>query len=327
MNVLDNKSLESNPAVESLESEPFSHYSVLLTESVDGLAIKPEGIYIDGTFGRGGHSRHILNSLGEKGLLLAIDQDPEAIEFAKQNFTDARFSIQYGSFEHLIDYCLARGWVGKVDGLLLDLGVSSPQLDDAERGFSFMREGPLDMRMNPQAGLSAKEWLAEVDESTLKLVLQNYGEERFSGRIAREIKEASALGALNTTTDLANLVKRVSPKTEKNKHPATRTFQAIRIAVNHELDVLKKVLEAAVTILAPGGRLSVISFHSLEDRIVKVFMRDQSMIKDLFPDSPILIEVVEPVLKRVGKPVFPTAEECRQNPRSRSAVLRIAEKI
>ncbi|WP_029408027.1 16S rRNA (cytosine(1402)-N(4))-methyltransferase RsmH [Thiomicrorhabdus sp. Milos-T2] len=312
---------------DSYQNSQETHFSVLLNESLDGLDIKPDGVYIDGTFGRGGHSRALLSRLGEKGRLIAIDQDPEAIEYANQNIKDGRFEIQYGSFEEVTRYCEARGLVGKVDGLLLDLGVSSPQLDDAERGFSFMREGPLDMRMNPEEGLSAKAWLKQVDEKTLKLVLQNYGEERFSGRIAREIKEASERDELQTTLDLANLVKRVSPKTEKNKHPATRTFQAIRIAVNRELDVLKNVLESAVEILAPGGRLSVISFHSLEDRIVKVFIRDQSKIKDLFPDSPIQLEVIEPVIKKVGKPIFPSKEECKQNSRSRSAVLRIAEKL
>ena len=315
--------LEQGSELDSQET----HFSVLLNESLDGLNIKPDGIYIDGTFGRGGHSRALLKRLGENGRLIAIDQDPEAIEYANTHIKDKRFEIQYGSFEDVKTFCEARGLVGKVDGLLLDLGVSSPQLDDADRGFSFMREGPLDMRMNPKEGLSAKDWLKQVDEKTLKLVLQNYGEERFSGRIAREIKEASERDELQTTLDLANLIKQVSPKTEKNKHPATRTFQAIRIAVNRELDVLKNVLESAVEILAPGGRLSVISFHSLEDRIVKVFIRDQSMIKDLFPDSPILIEVIEPVLKKVGKPIFPSTEECKQNSRSRSAVLRIAEKL
>ncbi|WP_178863190.1 16S rRNA (cytosine(1402)-N(4))-methyltransferase RsmH [Thiomicrorhabdus cannonii] len=303
------------------------HFSVLLNESLEGLHIRPDGVYIDGTFGRGGHSRAILQQLGEKGRLLAIDQDPQAIEYANIHIQDARFEIQHGSFEQVAEFCAARGLTGKVDGLLLDLGVSSPQLDDAERGFSFMREGPLDMRMNPQAGLSAREWLQQVEEATLVKVLKQYGEERFAGRIARAIKEASVQDALKTTLDLAELVRRVSPKTEKNKHPATRTFQAIRIAVNRELDVLKNVLEAALEVLAPGGRLVVISFHSLEDRIVKQFMRDQSTMKDLFPDSPVQIEVIEPVLKRVGKPVFPSEEECRLNSRSRSAVLRIAERL
>jgi len=268
-----------------------------------------------------------LNELGEQGRLLAIDQDPEAIRYADANFDDPRFEIQHGSFEALQQYCEARDWVGKIDGILIDLGVSSPQLDEAERGFSFMRSGPLDMRMNPQTGLSAKEWLAQVDEKTLAQVLKQYGEERFSGRIARHIKEAVQEQKLQTTLDLAQVVTKASPKTEKHKHPATRTFQAIRIAVNRELDVLKTVLEASVAVLKTGGRLSVISFHSLEDRIVKQFIRDQSRIKDLFPDSPIQLEVIEPVIKKVGKPVFPSKEECQENPRSRSAVLRIAERI
>lgn len=307
--------------------QAFSHYSVLLKESIEALDIKPDGIYVDGTFGRGGHSGRILANLGQGGRLIAIDQDPEAIAYANEHIQDARFEIQHGSFESLKNYCEARDIVGKVDGVLLDLGVSSPQLDDAQRGFSFMREGPLDMRMNPETGQSAREWLEAVDEKTLKLVLQNYGEERFSGRIARSIKEEIVAGKLHTTLELAELVKRVSPKVDKHKHPATRTFQAIRIAVNRELDVLKTVLTAAMDVLKPGGKLVVISFHSLEDRIVKVFIRDQSKIKDLFPDSPIPIEIVEPALRKVGKPIFPSEEECRENARSRSAVLRIAEKI
>ncbi len=307
--------------------ENASHFSVMLAESVEGLAIRPDGIYIDCTFGRGGHSRAILDKLGPNGCLMAIDQDPEAVQYARQHFDDERFQMQYGSFEGLVPYCEQRNWLGKVDGILIDLGVSSPQLDQAERGFSFMRSGPLDMRMNPETGLSARDWLKQVDEKTLAQVLRQYGEEKFSGRIARHIKEAVAADGLHTTTELAELVSKVTPKKDKHKHPATRTFQAIRIAVNRELDVLKTVLEASVEVLAPHGRLSVISFHSLEDRIVKQFIRDQSRIRDLFPDSPVQLEVVEPVLKKVGKPIFPTEEECKENPRSRSAVLRIAERI
>jgi len=299
----------------------------MLQEAVAGLGVSGEGIYIDCTFGRGGHSRIILSQLNKNGHLLAIDQDPEAVAYAKQAFLEPQFEIQQGSFEALEAYCADRGWLGQVDGILIDLGVSSPQLDEAERGFSFMRSGPLDMRMNPQSGLSAKEWLMQTDEKTLAQVIRQYGEEKFSGRIARHIKEAIAAGVLNTTLDLANIVKKASPKTEKHKHPATRTFQAIRIAVNRELDVLKTVLEASVRVLKPGGRLSVISFHSLEDRIVKQFIRDQSRLKDLFPDSPIELEVVKPVLKKIGKPIFPTSKECEENPRSRSAVLRIAERL
>lgn len=310
-----------------MEESQSIHYSVLLNESIEALNIKPDGIYIDGTFGRGGHSRVILQKLGPQGRLIGIDQDPQAVEYAKTHFDDPRFEIQRGSFDKVQEYCEARGLLGKIDGLLLDLGVSSPQLDEAERGFSFMRSGPLDMRMNPEEGVSAKEWLKQVDEKTLARVLKQYGEERFAGRIARVIKEASEKDQLHTTLDLAEVVKKAAPKTEKNKHPATRTFQAIRIAVNRELDVLKNVLQAAVEILAPEGRLAVISFHSLEDRIVKQFIRDQSTIRDLFPDSPIQLEVIEPVLKKIGKPIFPTDEECRLNSRSRSAVLRIAERL
>lgn len=304
-----------------------SHYSVLLKESIDGLNIQPDGIYIDGTFGRGGHSRVILERLGAQGRLIAIDQDPDAVEFAKLNFQDPRFEIVHDSFENLDLICEQRDLIGKIDGVLLDLGVSSPQLDEAERGFSFMRDGPLDMRMNPGQGMSAKDWLMETDEKTLAEVLKNYGEERFAYRIARAVVNDARLGLINTTKDLADLIGRVTPTKEKKKHPATRSFQAIRIHVNRELDVLKTVLDAAIKVLAPKGRLSVISFHSLEDRIVKHYMRDQSRVKDLYPGLPILITEGEPVLKILGKPVFPTKQECELNPRSRSAVLRIAEHL
>lgn len=307
-------------------TEPTAHYSVLLQESIAGLAIQAEGLYIDGTFGRGGHSGEILKHL-TTGQLLAIDQDPEAIAYANTHFQQPNFRIQAGSFENLEQYCDALGWTGKVQGILLDLGVSSPQLDDASRGFSFMHDGPLDMRMNSESGQSALQWLQAVEEKTLSQVLRQYGDEKYSGRIARVIKEAIAENSLHTTLELADLVRKASPKVDKHKHPATRTFQAIRIAVNRELDVLHKVLAAAVTVLASGGRLSVISFHSLEDRIVKQFMRDQSSVRDLFPDSPVQLAVSEPVLKRVGKPIFPSEEENAQNSRSRSAVLRIAEKL
>lgn len=303
------------------------HFPVLLSESVAGLKIKPDGVYIDGTFGRGGHSQLILQNLGPKGRLIGIDQDPQAVAFATQNISDPRFEMVHSSFADLVNICESRGLLGKVDGLLLDLGVSSPQLDEAERGFSFMREGPLDMRMNPLQGQSAKEWLQEVDESTLASVLRNYGEERFAFKIARAVSHDSRQGLVNTTRDLAELIARVAPSKERHKHPATRSFQAIRIHINRELDVLKTVLEAALQVLAPQGRLSVISFHSLEDRIVKHFMRDQSKVKDLFPGLPILIAGSVPMLKVVDKACFPTDEECALNPRSRSAVLRVAERL
>ena len=302
------------------------HYSVLLNESLEGLAIKPDGIYIDCTFGRGGHSKALLQKLGESGRLIAIDQDPQAIEYARTAIQDARFEMIHASFAELYPLCLARELLGKIDGVLLDLGVSSPQLDEAARGFSFMRDGPLDMRMNPTQGQSAKEWLQQVEESELASVLKNYGEERFAYKIARAVCHDARKGLIQSTRDLAELIERVVPVKDKHKHPATRSFQAIRIHINQELDVLKRVLEASVQVLAPGGRLSVISFHSLEDRIVKQFMRDQSRVKDLFPGLPILITEGEVRLKLIGKAIFPSEKECAENPRSRSAVLRVAER-
>lgn len=309
-----------------MTSQP-EHFSVLLNESLAGLAIKSDGFYIDGTFGRGGHSQAILKQLGPNGRLVAFDQDPQAVEYAKNTINDARFKMVYASFADLLSVAEQAGWIEQVDGMLLDLGVSSPQLDDAERGFSFMREGPLDMRMNPAQGLSAKDWLIATDEEQLAKVLKHFGEERFAYKIARAVSHDAKAGLLSTTKDLADLVARVVPKKDKHKHPATRTFQAIRIAVNGELDALKLVLDASLAVLAPSGRLSVISFHSLEDRIVKQFIRDQSQVKDLFPDLPVLLATTEAKLKRIGKAIFPTAQECSLNVRSRSAVLRIAEKI
>lgn len=305
----------------------MSHFSVLLNESLEGLNIKPNGVYIDGTFGRGGHSCALLQKLGEQGRLIAIDQDPQAIAHAQQTITDPRFTIVHQSFAEIEQVAKEQGVWGQVDGILLDLGVSSPQLDEAHRGFSFMREGPLDMRMNPTQGLSAQQWLQQVDEKTLAGVLKNYGEERFAYKIARAVCHDARLGLINTTRDLAELIERVIPKKEKHKHPATRSFQAIRIFINDELEALNKVLQASLNVLAPKGRLSVISFHSLEDRMVKHFIRDQSRVKDLFPGLPVLIETSEPLLKKVGKPIFPSEQECKQNPRSRSAVLRIAERV
>lgn len=310
-----------------IENQASPHYSVLLEESIAGLNIQPNGTYIDGTFGRGGHSKEILKQLGEKGRLIAIDQDPDAVSFAKQAIQDERFEIVHASFADLEPICEARGLSGKINGLLLDLGVSSPQLDEAERGFSFMREGPLDMRMNPSQGQSAKDWLQEVEPAELAAVLKNYGEERFAFKIARALSHDARQGLINTTRDLAEMIGRVAPTKEKHKHPATRSFQAIRIHINRELEVLKTVLEASLKVLAPQGRLSVISFHSLEDRIVKHFMRDQSSVKDLFPGLPVLVAGSEPVLKVVAKPVFPSEQECAENPRSRSAVLRVAEHL
>jgi len=304
-----------------------AHYPVMLQESLEALAIRPDGRYVDGTFGRGGHSRAILERLGADGHLLAIDQDPEAVAAGRAGIRDPRFEIEHGSFAELARFVAAREWAGKVDGILLDLGVSSPQLDTPQRGFSFLREGPLDMRMNPTTGVSALQWLQRVDEKTLAEVIRRYGEERFAGRIARAIKKALAEDRLRTTLDLAEVVSGAVPRKETHKHPATRTFQAIRIAVNGELDALERVLEQAESVLAPGGRLVVISFHSLEDRIVKRFIRAHSRVRDLYPESPVPVAYSEPTLRAVGKAHFPSKEECARNIRSRSAVMRVAEKI
>lgn len=302
------------------------HYAVMKDEAVDALAIQPDGLYIDGTFGRGGHSQAILQKLGPKGRLLAIDQDPEAIAWAEREIDDPRFEIVHGNFAELAEIAASKQWLGQVDGILLDVGVSSPQLDQAERGFSFLREGPLDMRMNPEVGLDARSWLKQVDQKTLEKVLRQYGEERFAGRIARKIKEALAENRLWSTTELAQLVAEAVPRKERNKHPATRAFQAIRIAVNRELEALQAALKQSVDVLKPGGRLVVISFHSLEDRLVKRFMRHQSNLLAM-QGLPGFEEQAKPKLKPLGKPRFPSEAELAENPRSRSAVMRVAERI
>ena len=307
----------------------MEHRPVLLTEVLDSLQIRSEGIYLDGTFGRGGHSAQILAQLGEGGRLLATDKDPRAIEIAQQRFgNDERFTIVRGSFTMLGAEAKQRGWDGKVDGILLDLGVSSPQLDDAGRGFSFMNDGPLDMRMDPESGESAAEWLAHAKESEIAEVLKEYGEERFAKRIARAIvKLREEGGALTTTAQLAKVVSEANPKWERDKHPATRSFQAIRIYVNRELDDLDDFLEQAVELLAPGGRLAVISFHSLEDRRVKQFIRKEAKGDDFPPDLPVLDSQLKRRLKTVGKAIKAGKAELAENPRARSAVLRVAEKV
>lgn len=306
------------------------HITVLLDEAVDGLAIKPDGIYVDGTFGRGGHSRHILSKLGEQGRLIAIDRDPRAIAVAEQlKEQDKRFDIVHGPFSGLAEYIKEMGLQGKIDGVLLDLGVSSPQLDDAERGFSFMRDGPLDMRMDPTSGISAADWLAKADVDDIGWVLKTFGEEKFAYRIARAIVADREETPFLRTLQLAQLIERVSPKKEKNKHPATRTFQAIRIYINSELEEIHKVLDGALDILAIGGQLSVISFHSLEDRIVKRFIRKQEKGPDYPPGLP-LTEAQMQVgknLKSVGKALKPSSKEIAANPRARSSVLRVAKKL
>lgn len=306
-----------------------SHLSVLLSESVEGLAIKEGGIYIDGTFGRGGHSQAILHKLGSNGHLMAIDKDPEAIEMAQQQFAnDGRFSIKHGSFAQLKEFVEEKGWLGQVDGILLDLGVSSPQIDDAERGFSFKSDGPLDMRMDHSSGVSAAEWLATVEEAELAKVLWVYGEERFSRRIARAVVREREKEPLTTTRQLAELVADAVPKRERGKDPATRSFQAIRIYINRELDDLRDVLEQVMEVLAIGGRVAVISFHSLEDRIVKRYLRGQSR-SDVFPkDLPVMESMIPKAnMKLIGKAIKASKDELAVNVRARSAVLRIAERL
>ncbi len=308
--------------------ENFKHTTVLLDEAVNGLNIREDGIYIDGTFGRGGHSRLILSQLGEKGQLIAIDRDPQAIAAAAE-INDPRFSIVHGPFSALAEYVEERGLTGKIDGVLLDLGVSSPQLDDAERGFSFMRDGPLDMRMDPTRGQSAAEWLMSAEEADIAFVIKTYGEERFGKRIARAIVERNREQPMTRTKELATVIAAAMPVKDKFKHPATRTFQAIRIWINSELEEIDTALKGALSVLAPGGRLSIISFHSLEDRLVKRFMRDQSR----GPQVPAGIPMTESQLKALGGrelktlgKLIPGEVEVNENPRARSSVLRIAER-
>ena len=304
------------------------HRPVLLEQVLEGLQVRPQGRYIDGTFGRGGHSAAILERLDDRGALLVFDKDPEALRVAQERFGgDARVYRQRGTFAGLKAVVAELGWQGKVDGILFDLGVSSPQLDDPERGFSFMKEGPLDMRMDPQTGPGAADWLAQAPEADIVRVLFDYGEERYARRIARAIVRRRGEEAITTTAQLARIIASAVPSKERHKHPATRCFQAIRIFINRELDDLKAGLEQAVEVLAPGGRLAVISFHSLEDRIVKRFMRDESRGRQLPPDLPVVPDGFRPRLRIVGKPVTASAQEIDENPRARSATLRIAERI
>ncbi|MGH8446770.1 MAG: 16S rRNA (cytosine(1402)-N(4))-methyltransferase RsmH [Solimonas sp.] len=290
------------------------HRPVMLDEALAGLTVRGDGVYVDCTFGRGGHSAAILEQLGPQGRLHGLDQDPQAVAHAQERFgADPRFTIHHHNFAELAQVVAAAGIDGRIDGILMDLGVSSPQLDDASRGFSFGKDGPLDMRMNPQAGESAATWLARAEEEEIANVLWQYGDERNSRRIARRIVDTRRETPLATTAQLAALIAAVPGPRSRHIHPATRSFQAIRIYINRELDVLSDALAQAVRVLAPAGRLVVISFHSLEDRIVKRFMRDTAR-SDV------------PMLKLHGKQ-FPGDAESSENPRARSAVLRIAEKL
>lgn len=304
-----------------------AHAPVLLAESLDALAIRADGTYVDATFGRGGHSRALLARLGAAGCLVAVDRDPEAVATARREFAgDARFHIVRGAFADLAT--LVRPLLGerKVDGVLFDLGVSSPQLDDAARGFSFLREGPLDMRMDPDSGESAASWLARVSESDLSRVIADFGEERFARRVARAIVTARAAAPLETTTELANVVASAIPMREPGKHPATRTFQAVRIAVNGELDQLDRGLAQALELLGVGGHMAVISFHSLEDRAVKRFMRRHADGDPMWRGMPEVPAHALPVLSLVGRAVRPAPAEVAANVRARSATLRVARK-
>ena len=308
----------------------FNHITVLLDEAVEALAVRPDGCYLDGTFGRGGHSRLILSQLGPEGKLLGFDKDPQAIATGQALAAeDGRFVVVQRSFAELGAEVAERGMAGKVAGVLLDLGVSSPQLDDPERGFSFLNDGPLDMRMDPTRGISAAEFVNTASQEEIARVFKEYGEERFSGRMARAVVERRAITPFERTGDLAEVLKVANPAWEKGKHPATRTFQGLRIHVNNELGDLEAGLEAALESLAIGGRLVVISFHSLEDRIVKLFMR--KLVKgepDNLPRGlPVQHVAFVPKIKVHGKAQTASDAELKANPRSRSAVMRVAEKL
>lgn len=304
------------------------HQPVMLNEVLEGLAIQPDGVYIDGTFGRGGHAAAIMERLGPRGRLLAIDKDPEAIRSAEEQFgDDSRFTIRQGAFTMLSSLATEQQLEGRVNGLLLDLGVSSPQLGTAARGFSFLEDGPLDMRMDPSHGSSAAEWLGTASEQTITGVLRKYGEERFAKRIARAIITTRHETPITTTRQLAELIAAAIPVHEKHKHPATRSFQAIRIFINQELEDLEAVLDQVAEVLAPQGRLVIISFHSLEDRIVKRFIRREYQGEQPPVEFPLAGMDYKPRFRPLNKGVKPSEAEIQNNPRARSAVLRVAERL
>ncbi len=308
--------------------QTYIHQPVLLNEVLAALAIRKDGVYVDGTFGRGGHAAAILAQLGPAGRLLAMDKDPEAVQSARIQFgNDPRFEIEQGAFTMLSQLLAKRQLQGRVNGLLLDLGVSSPHLDDPARGVSFSTDGPLDMRMDPDSGISAAQWLQQASEREIREVLRTLGEERFAGRIARAIVSARSEAPLQTTRQLAELIATAAPSRERNKHPATRSFLAIRIFINRELDDVRAVLEQVPDALAPGGRLAVISFHSLEDRIVKRFIRDEYRGEQAPPEFPLAGMDYQPRIKPIGKAIRASEAEINSNPRARSAVLRVAERL
>ena len=298
------------------------HVSVLLAESVSALSVRAGGSYLDGTFGRGGHSREILSLLSPSGQLLAVDKDPAAEASAKALADDSRFKFVAGSFADISNFVSD----GSLDGILLDLGVSSPQLDDAARGFGFNGDGPLDMRMDTRSGMTAAEWIASAPEQEIADVIKTYGEERFAKRMASAIVKVRVDTPITSTRQLASIIAEANPKWEPNKHPATRAFQAIRIFINRELEDLELALSSMVDKLVIGGRLVVISFHSLEDRIVKRFMRDQARGVQLPRHVPVVDSDAGKTLNLIGKAIKPSDEEVARNPRSRSAVMRVAER-
>lgn len=311
-----------------MSGEQVLHTTVLLQEAVNALITDKDGFYIDGTFGRGGHSQLILQGLSDRGRLLAFDKDPRAIESGRAlTQRDSRFDIVAGSFSQLGRQAQAKQWTGKVSGVLLDLGVSSPQLDDAERGFSFMRDGDLDMRMDTTDGVSAAAWLRSVKEDELGKVLKQYGDEKFARRIAKAIIAARVDEPIKRTQQLAEIIAKAHPAWEPGRHPATKSFLAIRLWINRELEDLQEALDQVVEVLAPGGRLVVISFHSLEDRIVKRFIRDQARGQQLPRRLPVQDVQMQKKLKALGKPMRPEADEVAHNPRARSAIMRTAEKL
>lgn len=303
------------------------HITVLLNEAVEALNQDPDGLYIDCTFGRGGHTKLLLEQLSDSGRVIGIDKDPRAIATGEALMEqDPRFRICHGSFAQLREFIDAYGEGKPVAGILMDLGVSSPQLDEAERGFSFMQDGPLDMRMNTEAGQTAEQWIASASEEQIANVFYEFGEERASRRLARAIVERRNIEPFTRTLDLAEVIKHAHPRWEKNKHPATRSFQGMRIYLNNELGDLESTLEESVDLLSKGGRLVVISFHSLEDRMVKRFIRDKEKGPQLPPEVPIMEADAPRPIKHVGKAVKASKEEVDKNVRSRSAIMRIAEK-
>ena len=304
------------------------HVPVLLAEVIEGLQVRADGIYMDCTFGRGGHTRALLEALGPEGRVIAIDKDPQAVAAGRALMAEeARVSIEHVNFDRLADVAGQRGVTGRVAGVLFDLGVSSPQLDDAARGFGFQEDGPLDMRMDPGAGPSAGEWLAGASAEDIAWVLRTYGEERDARRIARAIVAARAETPIETTRRLADVVSAARRRSGGRRHPATRTFQAIRIHVNDELGALDRALAQVPGVLAPGGRLAVVSFHSLEDRRVKRFMRARSRGPSVPRGMPVAPPAPAPELRTIGRAIRASDDEVRANPRARSAVLRIAERV